>query len=103
MDKQEDNADKHPLDFIIGLRAKIITNDGRVFVGTLKGVDQALNCILAAAEERVFSEHQGVKVHPLGTYFIRGDSIVALGEFVESEEDFDELPEVMAKPLTNDL
>jgi small nuclear ribonucleoprotein (snRNP)-like protein len=51
-------------------------------VGLLKGLDQALNCILIEAEERVYSLEKGVAVHPLGTYFIRGDTIVALGEFV---------------------
>ena len=76
---------------IIGHRAKFLTNDGRVFVGLLKGLDQALNCILSEAQERVYSEDQGVAVHELGTYFIRGDSIMALGEFEETEEEREEL------------
>lgn len=47
MDRQgEGNLEKHPLETIIGKRTKFITNDGRVFVGHLKGLDQALNCIL---------------------------------------------------------
>jgi U6 snRNA-associated Sm-like protein LSm8 len=95
----QEGEEKHPLEGIIGHRAKIIANDGRVFVGTLKGVDQALNCILSDAEERVYSEDDGVKVHPLGTYFIRGDTIVVLGEFEETEEEFEELSEVRGKPL----
>jgi U6 snRNA-associated Sm-like protein LSm8 len=64
---------------VIGSKAKFITNDGRVFVGVLKGLDQALNCIISEAEERVYSEDVGVTVHRLGTYFIRGDSIISLG------------------------
>jgi small nuclear ribonucleoprotein (snRNP)-like protein len=55
----------------------------------LKGLDQALNCILADAEERVYSQESAVSIHPLGTYFVRGDSIVALGEFEETEEEFE--------------
>ena len=86
--REEGSSQQHPLETIIGQRTKFIANDGRVFVGVLKGLDQALNCILSEAEERVFSEDYGVKVHPLGTYFIRGDSIIALGEFIESEEEF---------------
>lgn len=80
MERQEDsNAERHPLEAVISKRAKFITNDGRVFVGVLKGLDQALNCILTEAEERVYSQEDGVATHPLGTYFIRGDSIMALG------------------------
>ena len=86
MEKQEEIAgEKHPLEAVIGKKAKFITNDGRVFVGVMKGLDQALNCILAEAEERVYSEENGVAVHSLGTYFIRGDSIMVLGEFAETE------------------
>ena len=85
MEKQEGTGQVHPLEAIIGQRAKFIANDGRVFVGVLKGLDNALNCILGEAEERVYSEEDGVKVHALGTYFIRGDSIMALGEFEETE------------------
>ena len=79
MEKPEESTKVHPLEAIIGNKAKFITNDGRVFVGILKGLDQALNCIINEAQERVYSEDEGVKVHELGTYFIRGDSIVALG------------------------
>lgn len=51
MEKQEgDQAEQHPLEAIIGRKTKFITNDGRVFIGLLKGLDQALNCILAEAE-----------------------------------------------------
>jgi hypothetical protein len=42
----EPAAEKHPLETIIGQKTKFITNDGRVFVGLLKGLDQALNCII---------------------------------------------------------
>ena len=79
MEKQEEGDKLHPLETILGQRVKFITNDGRVFVGVLKGLDNALNCILSEAEERVYSLEQSVKVHTLGTYFIRGDSIMALG------------------------
>ena len=46
MESGEEASKSHPLESIIGHRAKIIANDGRVFVGILKGLDQALNCIL---------------------------------------------------------
>jgi small nuclear ribonucleoprotein (snRNP)-like protein len=38
------------LESIIGQKTKFITIDGRVFVGLLKGLDQALNCIITEAE-----------------------------------------------------
>jgi U6 snRNA-associated Sm-like protein LSm8 len=75
------------LEAVIGSRVKFISNDGRVFVGVLKGLDQTLNCVISEAEERVFSEESGVTLHPLGTYFIRGDCIVAMGAFAETEEE----------------
>lgn len=84
---------------MIGNRVKFITNDGRVFVGILKGLDQALNCIVSETEERVYSEKEGVAIHRIGTYFIRGDTVIAVGDFVETEEDLDALEEVRAKPL----
>jgi U6 snRNA-associated Sm-like protein LSm8 len=87
---------------VIGSRVKFIANDGRVFVGVLKGLDQALNCVISEAEERVYSEEAAVAVHRLGTYFIRGDSIVAMGAFTETEEEFDSLEDVRAKPIAID-
>lgn len=48
--QEEQNTEKHPLESIIGQKTKFITNDGRVFVGLLKGLDQALNCIIIEAE-----------------------------------------------------
>jgi small nuclear ribonucleoprotein (snRNP)-like protein len=56
-------------------------------VGVLKGLDQTLNCVISEAEERVYSEEAGVAIHPLGTYFIRGECIVAMGAFTETEEE----------------
>ena len=35
-----------PLDHMISKRVEIICQDGRIFVGILKGVDQTLNLIL---------------------------------------------------------
>jgi U6 snRNA-associated Sm-like protein LSm8 len=87
---------------VIGNRVKFVTNDGRVFVGVLKGLDQTLNCVISHAEERVYSEQAGVALHPLGTYFIRGECIVAMGEFVETEEDLEGLEDVRAKPIAID-
>lgn len=89
---------QHPLEDIIEKAAKVITTEGRVFVGVLRGLDQALNCILSDAEERVYRE-EGTKVHDLGTYFIRGDMIVMIGELEETEEEKAKLTGINCKPL----
>lgn len=49
-------AQKHPLENILEKAAKVITNDGRVFVGILRGMDHAMNCIMSDCEERVYTE-----------------------------------------------
>lgn len=42
-------------------------------------------------------------IHRIGTYFIRGDTVIAVGDFAETEEDLDALEEVRAKPLTMEI
>lgn len=59
--------------FLIG-KIEIITNDGRVMVGILKGYDQVINIILSDCEERVYS-NKGVEIVHLGLYVIRGDDV----------------------------
>lgn len=76
---------KHPFEEFLEQHVKVITTDGRVFLGNLKGLDQAMNIILAETEERIYSESEPVRREPLGVYFIRGDSIVVVGEMEETE------------------
>ncbi|CAD7705000.1 unnamed protein product [Ostreobium quekettii] len=53
----------------------VITNDGRVIVGTLRGYDQTTNLILEDCHERVYSTKYGVEQLVLGLYIIRGDNV----------------------------
>jgi U6 snRNA-associated Sm-like protein LSm8 len=53
----------------------VLTNDGRVFVGTLKGFDQTTNIILQDGQERLFSTERGVESVSVGLYLIRGDNM----------------------------
>lgn len=70
------------LDAFVGNKVEIITNDGRVVVGILKGLDQVVNVVLANTEERVFTP-EGVDRQPLGLYLIRGDNVAIIGtEFI---------------------
>merc|ERR1712113_421399 len=62
------------LDPLVGNKVEIITNDGRVVVGILKGLDQVVNVVLANTEERVFTS-DGIDKQPLGLYLIRGDNV----------------------------
>ncbi|KAI9493236.1 hypothetical protein BDB00DRAFT_380753 [Zychaea mexicana] len=78
----------------------VITLDGRVLVGILKGTDQTANVILTNCEERVFSSVDGTQVVPLGLYLVRGDSIVTVGLVDEEKEAAIDWAEVRAEPLS---
>lgn len=56
-------------------RVLIITLDGHVVVGTLKGFDQTTNIILTDSEERIYSSDRGVEVSKTGVYLGRGDNM----------------------------
>jgi len=53
----------------------MITQDGRVITGQLKGFDSLGSVILAGSVERIFSTEEGVEEVPLGLYVVRGDSM----------------------------
>lgn len=56
----------------------VITNDGRMIVGVLRGFDQVCNLALENSHERVFSTNQGVQFIDHGVYVMRGDSMYVL-------------------------
>ena len=77
-----------------GHTVAVVTQDGRMIVGTLKGFDQAVNLILDESHERVFSQANGVEQVVLGLYIIRGDNIAVVGEIddeVDSGLNFDNI------------
>ena len=65
------------MDAYVNKVVQIITNDGRVIVGVLKGFDQTTNVILEECHERVFSTDAGVEQVVLGLYIVRGDNMCA--------------------------
>merc|ERR1711920_340379 len=73
------------LDPLVGNKVEIITNDGRVVVGILKGLDQVVNVVLANTEERVFTS-EGIDKQQLGLYLIRGDNVAIVGAVDENTE-----------------
>ncbi|KAL0078242.1 N-alpha-acetyltransferase 38, NatC auxiliary subunit [Phycomyces blakesleeanus] len=82
----------------INLNVLVITLDGRVLVGKLRGTDQTANVVLEKCHERVFSQ-DGTEIVPLGLYMIRGDCICTIGEIdAEKEEELD-ITQFKADPL----
>jgi small nuclear ribonucleoprotein (snRNP)-like protein len=56
-------------------RVGVLTNDGRIIVGRLRGFDQVCNVVLDGCVERVFAAHAGVETVPHGVYVLRGDNM----------------------------
>lgn len=56
-------------------RVGVITNDGRLVVGRLRGFDQVCNIVLDTCFERIFSTDQGAESVDHGVYVIRGDNM----------------------------
>ncbi|XP_070559852.1 U6 snRNA-associated Sm-like protein LSm8 [Ptychodera flava] len=87
------------LEGYINHTVSVVTNDGRMIVGTLKGFDQTINLILDESHERVFSSTQGVEQVVLGLYIIRGDNIAVVGEIDDETDNSLDLSNIKAEPL----
>ncbi|ESO01569.1 hypothetical protein HELRODRAFT_100431 [Helobdella robusta] len=87
------------LESIVNHMVSIITSDGRVIVGMLKGYDQLINLILDDSYERVYSSTQGVEQVLLGLYIVRGDNVAVIGEVDEDVEKNLDFPSIRAEPL----
>ncbi|CAO3674240.1 unnamed protein product [Rhizopus microsporus] len=79
-------------------KVHVITVDGRVMVGTLRGTDQTANVILEKCEERVYS-HEGTEIVPLGLYLIRGDNVCTIGDLDSEQEEAIDITQIKADPL----
>ncbi|KAJ3042696.1 N(alpha)-acetyltransferase 38, NatC auxiliary [Rhizophlyctis rosea] len=86
------------LDSYVEKTVQIITTDGRVILGKLKGFDQTTNVILNNSLERVFTP-EGVEELPLGLYIVRGDNIMMVCEIDEESDARIEWSLVKAEPL----
>eukprot|EP00916_Digyalum_oweni_P021347 GHVL01035460.1.p1 GENE.GHVL01035460.1~~GHVL01035460.1.p1 ORF type:complete len:114 (+),score=22.50 GHVL01035460.1:54-344(+) len=87
------------LENIVGLQITLVTNDGRIFVGILRGFDQQVNVVLADCNERVYHEDSGVETVSLGLYVVRGDNIAVIGEIDEEVDARVNLNAIRAAPL----
>lgn len=87
------------LESFVNHTVSIVTNDGRVIVGMLKGFDQTINLILDESHERVYSTSTGIEQVILGLYIVRGDNVAIIGE-IDDDLDRDlDMPNVRAEPL----
>lgn len=77
----------------------VITSDGRIIVGLMKGFDQSINVILDESFERVYSGLKGVEQVVLGLYIIRGDNVALVGEIDEDTDGSLDLQNIKAEPL----
>lgn len=87
------------LQHYIDQQVLVITQDGRVILGTLRGSDAVGSIILASSIERIFSPDEGVEEVPLGLYILRGDSICVVG-LVDKEKDKEvDWDRILAEPI----
>merc|ERR1712212_719921 len=101
VNKPSRNIMSTALESYINRTVAIITSDGRMIVGTLKGFDQTINLILDESHERVFSSSQGVEQVVLGLYIVRGDNVAVIGEIDEETDSNLDLSNIRAEPLNS--
>ncbi|XP_065178342.1 U6 snRNA-associated Sm-like protein LSm8 [Sycon ciliatum] len=89
------------LDSFVNHTVSIITADGRVIFGVLKGFDQTINLILDDSHERVFSAGAGVEQVTLGLYIVRGDNVAVIGEVDDGVDSELDLSAIHADPLSS--
>lgn len=77
----------------------VVTAEGRVITGTLKGFDQTINLILDDSHERVYST-AGVEQVNLGLNIVRGDNVALIGEVDEEVDKRIDWTEIHVDPLS---
>ncbi|WBW74667.1 Lsm2-8 complex Lsm8 [Schizosaccharomyces osmophilus] len=65
-------------------KVQVITNDGRVVLGFLRGFDHTTNLILSESIERIITLDQDAETIPLGVYLLRGENVAIVGLVNES-------------------
>ena len=58
----------------------VLTCDGRLIVGTLKGYDQLQNLILCKSYEKVYSLDSPMEKVELGLFVVRGDNVAIISD-----------------------
>jgi U6 snRNA-associated Sm-like protein LSm8 len=65
---------------MVDKKVLVVTCDGRIICGLLKGFDRQTNLILASSQERLYSLEAGVEIVYLGLYVLRGTNVSIAGE-----------------------
>lgn len=86
------------LESFVSTTVSVICQDGRNFIGTLKGFDQTVNIILDDTHERVFSLN-GIEQVTLGLHIVRGDNIAIIGQIDEAIDGRLDFTAIRAEPL----
>ncbi len=87
-------------------RLLIVLRDSKHVVGVLRSFDQFSNMVVEGAVERRFCWSKGVFADvPMGTYIVRGDNVVLLGEVIQHEptEGLKQVSEVKLEEAMNAL
>lgn len=65
-------------------RLLVVLRDGRQYIGVLRSFDQFSNIVLEQCVERVTVDAVYADV-PLGTYVVRGENVVILGDLADAD------------------
>jgi U6 snRNA-associated Sm-like protein LSm8 len=84
---------------LVNTHVLVLTCDGRILLGYLRGFDNSVNLILEDALERVFSPSQGVELLTLGLFLIRGENVASVGTVNKEKDEEIKWSEVTAEPL----
>jgi len=84
---------------LVDKNVSVVTNDGKNYIGVLKGLDQTTNIILSECYERVFSEIEDCEIFPLGLFIIRGDNVAVIGEVDDDKSAQVSFESIRAAPL----
>lgn len=83
----------------VGSPVKILTSDGRLFVGNLEGYDQNTNVVLTMSKERAFSSKASTQEKIIGGVVIRGDDVICVGSYDGEIEKSTDYTKIFAEEL----
>ncbi|ODQ46661.1 hypothetical protein PICMEDRAFT_33877 [Pichia membranifaciens NRRL Y-2026] len=83
----------------VGSPVKILTSDGRLFVGNLEGYDQNTNVVLTMSTERAFSSKASTQEKSIGGVVIRGDDVICVGSYDGEIEKSTDYTKIFAEEL----
>ena len=79
----------------------VLTCDGRLIFGTLKGYDQLQNLILQHSYEKVYSLDSPMEKVELGLFVVRGDNVAVISDCdgENGNEEGGEEEDIRAEPI----